>query len=277
MTNAVIVNDELTDRVSVYDRGLAYGDGVFETILVQDGRLRFWDMHFKRLTRSLTQLNIRHKLISNDLLATINKHLSHESEQIVKIIVTRGNSQRGYMVPEDISANTIIYISDNPGVSHDWSKTGIKAKFCETRLGYQTKLAGLKHLNRLEQILARLELANTDYQEGIMLGYHGEVIEGIMHNLFLVKNGELFTPDLSQCGVAGIMRTFIIENSQQWDIPVHVTQVTVEQLLAADELFFTNSINVIWPICELDNARFKVGEVTSLLSDKVVEKMYQNA
>ena len=124
--------------------------------------------------------------------------------------------------------------------------------------------------------MARMELDDSDCQEGIMLGMQGEVIEAIAHNLFLVKNGELFTPDLSTCGVAGIMRTIIVENAQQLSIPVHIETLAVKQLMHADEIFISNSINGIWPICELDGTRFEIGEVTCLLRGKVVELIHKH-
>lgn len=270
MTTMVIVNGEIDDQVSVYDRGLAYGDGLFETVLCINGNLLLWERHLERLDNSLAKLQIQ-PYDSGALLPLIQPHLSTDGEQIIKITVTRGVSQRGYSVPDTAAANTIIYISDKPTMTPDWSATGIKVKFCETRLGYQPKLAGLKHLNRLEQILAQMELADSDCREGVMLGYEGEVVEAIRHNLFLVKNGELFTPDLTNCGVTGIMRTFIIEGARELDLPVSIGRIAVSQLLRADEIFLTNSINGIWPICELDGTSLTTGEVTCLLMDKVVE------
>jgi 4-amino-4-deoxychorismate lyase len=274
MSNLAIVNGVVSDSISVYDRGLAYGDGVFETVLAKDGKCLLWDRHLQRLKKSLAQLQIVTDGLDN-LYSTLSPHLQSEGEQVVKIIVTRGNSQRGYTVPDENTSNTIIYISEKREPAQDWEKSGVKAGICKTRLAYQPLLAGLKHLNRLEQILARLELTGYDLQEGIMLGQDGEVVEAIMHNLFFVKNSELFTPDLSQCGVTGIMRTFIIENCQQLGLPVKIGRFSVEQLLSADEIFLSNCINVIWPICELEGTRFEIGAVTCRLQDKVVEKMYQ--
>lgn len=273
MATTVIVNGEQTELISVYDRGLAYGDGVFETVLCVNGTLLLWQQHLERLDNALVKLQIQ-PYDSSTLLPLIQPHLNTSAEQVVKIIVTRGISQRGYAIPESSTPNTIIFLSDKNKVAHDWSTQGIKVRFCEIRLGYQPKLAGLKHLNRLEQILAQQELAQTDCQEGIMLGQQGEVIEATTHNLFLVKNGELFTPDLTNCGVAGIMRTFIIEYARQLKIPVHIGRIEVEQLMQADEIFLTNSINGIWPICELGGTSVAIGEVTCLLKDKVVELIH---
>ena len=270
MTNITLVNGELSEHISVYDRGLAYGDGIFETILGVNGKLLFWDQHLERLSNSLARLKIS-PFDPDTLLPIIRPYLKSAGAQIVKIIVTRGKGERGYAVPESASANTVIFISDKSQLDSDWSRMGITAQFCETRLAYQPKLAGMKHLNRLEQILARMELANSGCQEGIMLGFNGEVIEATTHNLFLVKNSELFTPDLSDCGVAGIMRTFIIEYAHELGIPLSVGRVGVSQLMDADEIFLTNSINGIWPICELGSTRLDIGEVTCLLKDKVVE------
>ena len=275
MADKVIVNGELTEQISTYDRGLAYGDGVFETILSRNGELQLWERHLERLTTSLVKLQID-SFDSSTLLPSIKPHLSTTGEQVIKIVITRGNGQRGYAIPDNTKPNTIIFISNRGKVNPEIVKNGVKTRLCETRLGYQTKLAGLKHLNRLEQILAQMELSDTDYQEGIMLGQQGEVIEATRHNLFLVNNGELFTPELSNCGVAGIMRTFIIEIARQLGLTVNIGIISVEQLMQADEIFLSNSIDGIWPICELDGTQFGVGKVTCLLQDKVVDTLQQH-
>jgi len=270
MADTVIVNGELTEQISVYDRGLAYGDGVFETILCRDGKLLLWERHLERLISSLVRLRIE-PFEHNTLLTSMQPYLVGVGEQIVKIIVSRGNSRRGYAIPEQTRTNTIIFIANREKPKPDIMRVGVKTRICETRLAYQPKLAGLKHLNRLEQVLAQMELSDSKVQEGIMLGLQGEVIEATRHNLFLVKNGELFTPELSNCGVAGIMRTFIIEIAQQQGVEIHCEKISVKQLMQADEIFLSNSINGIWPVCELDGAPFEIGKVTCQLQDRVVE------
>lgn len=271
MTDTVIVNGRLADSISVRDRGLAYGDGVFETILSRQGRLVLWPQHVERLSCSLSRLKIQ-PYETDTLYAQLKAHLDNTKNQVVKIIVTRGEAERGYRPPEVCKPNTIIFISDllEP-TETNLSKLAVKTRTCNTRLAYQPELAGLKHLNRLEQILAQAELADTDCSEGIMLGMEGEVIEATMHNLFLVNNGELYTPILTKCGVEGIMRGFVIEIARSMGYKVHVELISVEQLRKADDLFLTNSINGILPICELDGTRYKTGKVTCQLHDKVVD------
>lgn len=270
MSDIVIVNGQPAEQLSVYDRGLAYGDGLFETVLCRNGKLLLWGRHLQRLASSLAKLQIQ-PYDTAQLLPTIEPYLDKAAEKVIKIIVTRGEGQRGYACPEPMHANTLIFISDLQQTNPGFNERGVKACICETRLGYQPKLAGLKHLNRLEQILAQMELANTEFQEGLMLGQQGEVVEAIRHNLFLVKNGELFTPELSNCGVAGIMRTFIIEIARKLGLSVQIGIISVKQLMQANEIFLSNSINGIWPICELNGTRFATGKVTCLLRDKAVE------
>lgn len=269
MANTALVNGRVTDRISVYDRGLAYGDGVFETILSKQGRLILWPQHVERLSSSLSRLKIQ-PYKTDTMLQQIEEHLNKNINQVVKIIVTRGEAVRGYRLPENCKPNTIIFVSDLPEpMEAEIQKRATRVKVCNTRLAYQPELAGLKHLNRLEQILAQAELAGTAFSEGIMLGMQGEVVEATMHNLFLVKNGELYTPELTKCGVAGIMRTFIIKTAQQIGLKVRIEKISLEQLKLANEIFLTNSISGILPICELDGTPYETGRVTCQLNDRV--------
>lgn len=123
-------------------------------------------------------------------------------------------------------------------------------------------LAGIKHLNRLEQILARNEWQDDNIFEGLMLSSHGRVVEGTMSNLFFIKSGKLYTPDLSNAGVAGIIRDVILEVAHSLKIPTNIAHINVAELNAADEIFITNSLLGAWPVCQLEQQKFSVGPIT---------------
>jgi 4-amino-4-deoxychorismate lyase len=143
-----------------------------------------------------------------------------------------------------------------------YKEQGIIARFCDTRLGLNPVLAGIKHLNRLEQIMARAEWTDPDIQEGIMLDINGHVIEGTMTNLFYIKDDVLYTPSLKLAGVAGITRGMIIAISTDHGMSVIEHTCTKDELLTADELFVCNSIIGIWPIKQIATTCFSAGKRT---------------
>jgi len=267
-----LVNGQLTDKISVYDRGLAYGDGVFETMLSFYAEIPLWDYHLARLKRSLSRLKIN--LLDSDSLKDIVKdHLDSSQQQIIKITVTRGTGPRGYSPSNSTEPTTIISVTDHNNKSDVFIEKGVKVSFCETCFSRQEKLAGLKHLNRLEQVLASTEFIDSGHDEGIMMDEMGNVISATMHNIFLVTDGALITPDLNYSGVLGVMREFVLSLAREEGIPVSIKDVSLSELLAANELFLTNSIHGIWPICELDSNILLVGKITSRLQSRVMEVM----
>jgi len=144
-------------------------------------------------------------------------------------------------------------------------REGVQVRFCTTTLARQPALAGLKHLNRLEQVLARNEWQDAQIAEGLMLDENGNVIEGTMSNLFMLQDDILYTPDLSACGVAGIMRETILELARNTDMTVRVTNITKDHLCEADEIFLTNSLIGIWPVNRINKQTFAVGEISRRL------------
>jgi 4-amino-4-deoxychorismate lyase len=128
---------------------------------------------------------------------------------------------------------------------------------CETRLSHQPRLAGIKHLNRLENVLAAAEWQNPDVAEGLLCDSEGNVIEGTRSNLFLVRHGELLTPDLSRCGVAGVQRQRVLDWAATRNLPASVGRVTLQDVLDADEVFLTNSVIGLWPVREFQQRHWQ--------------------
>jgi 4-amino-4-deoxychorismate lyase len=184
---------------------------------------------------------------------------------VVKIILTRGPGGRGYRVPEDPHPTRIIQCHYPPGYAAELAEQGVSVCLCEQRLGWNPLLAGIKHLNRLEQVLARQEWTDAEIMEGLQRDIDGNLIEGTMSNLFLVKDRSLFTPDLSRCGVAGIMRSVVMELAGKLSVPVCKQVLAVADMQQADEVFLTNSLIGIWPVAELDGVALGTGPLTRKL------------
>jgi 4-amino-4-deoxychorismate lyase len=266
----ILINGENRSELAISDRGFQYGDGLFETIEVLNGRLIFIEQHYQRLTLGCEKLLIPapdKQLLLNEA-ETLSQNINHG---VLKIIITRGSGGRGYKPPEIVEPTRIISLHSYPDYSPDFQQHGITARFCQQRLGLNPTLAGLKHLNRLEQVLARAEWNTPDIQEGLMLDLNGHVIEGTMSNVFFVKNGILYTPSLTQAGIAGIMRDFVLNTAQQHGIQVAQGLFLPEQLLEADELFVTNSIIGIWGIKALAAQSFIIGDITRMLQTRLAQ------
>ena len=257
----MLVNGECREHIEISDRGFQYGDGLFETIAIINGQPVFFDRHIARLNAGCRRLYI--PFPGAELLAFEAKKLCrHSSKAVLKLILTRGSGGRGYRQPDVIQTTRVLSLYPFPDYPDIYKEQGITARFCDTRLGLNPALAGIKHLNRLEQIMARAEWTNPDIQEGIMLDINEHVIEGTMTNLFYTKSKTLYTSSLDRSGVAGIMRRIIMTLSSDHNLPVIEHTFTKDELLSADEVFVCNSIVGIWPVKQIANDCFPVGLIT---------------
>ena len=247
----MLINGVPGDQVSIHDRGLLYGDGIFRTLRVVDGCMQYWPRHYLKLQQDCSALRIacpEAALLCEEMRGLIEQ----QPDGVAKIIITRGEqSARGYAPVENIIPTRILSLTpplDYPDRNYS---QGVRLQICDLRLAHQPKLAGIKHLNRLENVLAAAEWSDPDIAEGLLLDIFGNVIEGIRSNLFMVRNGELFTPNLSSCGVAGIQRERGIEWAAKHGVQCWVSQFGLAELLVADEVFLVNSVIGLWPVCEL--------------------------
>jgi 4-amino-4-deoxychorismate lyase len=175
---------------------------------------------------------------------------------VLKILVSRGGSERGYAPPPNPDVTRVLGWFPGPVHGLEHRRDGIETRVCETRLGHNPRLAAIKHLNRLEQVLARAELAQSGTPEGIMLDLDGNVVAGSMSNLFLIRSASLVTADLGCCGVAGIVREIVLERAGEWNLKPEIRKVALQDVQRADELFFSNSIIGIWPVRGMAGHRF---------------------
>lgn len=243
------INGVLSDTLPANDRGLLYGDGVWETLALRQGIPQRLNWHLERLQQGLQALAITAPN-NTSLLNEIQMAAALQPDAVLKLVVTRGVGMRGYNPHGSQQPTRILQLLPHPEYPSEYSTDGIRLALCQTRLAQQPLLAGFKHLNRLEQVLARAEFGAT-FQEGLVLDYAGNVIEGTMSNLFLVRtDGEVVTPDLSQCGIAGIMRRTVLTQLQAWGIPYRICPLKLPEVEAAGSLFMTNSLIGIWPVRE---------------------------
>jgi 4-amino-4-deoxychorismate lyase len=258
-----LVNGQ-SNGVDPADRGLAYGDGLFETMAASDGRIRRLNLHFDRLEEGCRRLEI--PAPSRSLLAQeIDAHCPRRGRAVVKLIVTRGPGARGYLPPEPATPTRVLAISPWPAHPDSFYRDGISMRTCQLRLAENPALAGLKHLNRLEQVLAQLELRGHPIQQGLMLDASGHVVGGTSSNLFVAGAGALSTPALTRCGIKGVMRRAVLDAARTLGLRAEERDIMPAEVLGADELFVTNALFGIWPVAELDGHRFAVGPITERL------------
>ncbi len=248
--NITLIDGRQSDQINIEDRGLLYGDGLFETLAVRAGVPQLWDRHMQRLGLGCLRLGITPPDLTN-LRKEAHAVCQGAERAVLKIIVTRGSGARGYRCRDSEKTTRIIALQPWPDYPDNFKQQGVAVRLCATRLGSNPVLAGLKHLNRLEQVMARNEWDDPTIPEGLMLDSAGTVIEGTMSNIFVVRGGVLQTPDLSQCGVAGIMRGLILEMAAEMGLTTEITQPGLKDIMAAQEIFLCNSLIGLWPVREL--------------------------
>lgn len=233
----------VTPALSIRNRGLLYGDGVFRTLLAEQGVARHWALHYQKLHHDCAALGIVCPEFAQ-LTAELAQLLVAAPNGVVKIVVTRGEGVRGFAPPTPATPTHFWDTTPLPAYPAHYQTDGVDICVCQLRLGEQPRLAGIKHLNRLENVLAAAEI--HDAVEGLMLDRQDRVIEGTRSNVLMVKDGQLFTPDLSRCGVAGLQRQRIMAK-----MDVQMTDLRVENLLEADEVFLVNSVIGVWSVRRL--------------------------
>ena len=262
------VNGVLSDTLPATDRGLLYGDGVWETIAIVNGQPQRLPWHLERLQQGLQALVIP----VPDMLQWVTEILQvcqGRDNAVLKLIVTRGQGMRGYNPHACQQPTRIVQISARHTYPAAYTQQGIRLALCEMRLAQQPRLAGFKHLNRLEQVLARAEF-DSDYQEGLVRDTADNVIEGTMSNVFLIQaDGSVDTPALTQCGIAGITRRVVLQALHEWEIPYRVGTLSLTDIHTCTALFMTNSLIGIWPVREFMGKTYSVAPLITALQTKV--------
>lgn len=263
------VNGVESETLPINDRSTQYGDGFFTTMKVESGEIRLWPFHLERLVISAQRLGIASpnwEDIENQVHA-IAKMISLGG---IKILISRGAGGRGYS-PEGCD-NTQVVISDFQYPAHykQWQEKGIELGVSTVRLGLSSPLlAGMKHLNRLEQVLIKNDISKTAYLDAIVLDLNNHVIETSIGNLFWIKGDRIFTPKLSFSGVEGVMKKHIQQLAKEFQLELEEVSVALSELEKADEVFITNALFEIVPINAIVHQSFAQHKLTYRFQEKL--------
>lgn len=280
-----LVNGEPRFDIDILDRGLAYGDGLFETIAVRLGRPCCWLDHLDRLALGAARLRL--PLPSPGRLQAEARQLLDGIEVgSLKIMLTRGSSARGYRPPPQPQPTRILFVDERLDdqsrirdgddiVADRRAEQGIRVRLCDTRLGINPQLAGLKHLNRLEQVLARSEWSEPAIAEGLMLDAEGALVCGTMSNLFLVTVEGLQTSMIDRCGVAGTARSKTLRLAREAGLRVQERRLTLDDLVKAQGAFLTNALIGVWPIRSFAGRDFELSLLPWPLIERVRAQLLQ--
>lgn len=253
INDTTLINGAFNGIISAFDRGLAYGDGVFRTMKVVNGLPEHWPLHYQTLVKDCSAIGIvcpSADVFINDFeqLFSVEDFVS-----VAKIIVTRGDGLRGYKPPAITTPMRMMIKTNFPGYQESYFTEGVEVYLCETQVGHQPKLAGIKHLNRLENVLARMEWHDPDIADGLMLDIAGNVIECTSANIFARFGDVLITPKLNLCGVAGITRQQILSHAYKLKLKKTIETMDLKKLLSADEVIICNSLFGAFQVRQLGN------------------------
>jgi len=260
---ACMVNGEISEYLAANDRGLAYGDGLFETLVVQGGQPRFWQQHMDRLGLGCERLGLNMPP-QEVLLREAQTVAAGQPRCVVKIILTRGSGGRGYRPDSGGTVRRVVSAHPMPGDLDEIHRNGVAARTCSIQLGFQPALAGVKHLNRLEQVMAGRELSATPGLEGILTDQAGYINSALSGNVFLVSDGRLLTPRMDRCGVHGVLRGLVLRDHKT---RCELRRVHPNLLDEADEVFMTNVVRGVIPVVSIDDRQFEAGPVTRDMQD----------
>ena len=248
-----LINGEANSALSPLDRGLAYGDGVFRTLKVRARQPVWWRDQYAKLAHDCAALQLACPA-SDLLLSEIENVTQQHDHAVAKIIVTRGIGERGYAPPKPAVPTRIVMASALPDPAQMGQR--VRVRWCNLRLARQPQLAGIKHLNRLENVLARQEWTDPDIAEGLLCDDTGAVIGGTRSNVFVMRQHVILTPDLRQSGIAGVTRDRILRAAARHGIDIQVVRLEPANILEADEVFLSNSIVGLLPVAALDNRQW---------------------
>ncbi|MGB2079924.1 MAG: aminodeoxychorismate lyase [Vibrio sp.] len=273
------LNGQLTHDVGVTSRALHFGDGCFTTACVADGKLIDHDLHIARLKHSIAALGLMDLdwgLFDTWLCRAIES-LDPKVLAGMKIMLIRGAGGRGYAPSLDAPTQVLIQTFAYPAHYSQWQEKGIRLTRCEFRLGDNPHLAGLKHNNRLEQVLIKQELhhinqnlkQNDPFDEVLVENIHQHVIEASSANVFWVHHNQVYTPQLTASGVSGIARQRVLAYLADQTIPTHISDFPLSAVYPADEIFITNALHGVVPVIQLNDQRFDIGPMTRLLQESL--------
>ena len=268
MKKNFLINGNPLKSINPFDRGLSFGDGVFRTFLVKNGCPINWDMHYEKLKVDARILKIKVPT-KIDLLLDIKKLFSLKKSYIGKVIITRGVSNQGYQYKKDIECTRIVLKINYKKINHAPYLNGVRLQVCKTRVTHNEIYAGAKHLNRIDNVLAKAELKNAVF-DGLMLDKNGYVNECVSSNIFARYGKFVISPKQKSGGVSGVCQQIIIKNANSLGFKFKYQDIKLEKLKQADEVIITNSVFGAFYVNQIEEKKWKEGVFTSLIRDFII-------
>ncbi len=268
------IDGVLEKSLPLPDRGLDFGDGLFETVLIVHGQAVYFDLHLQRLERGLRTLGFPNcvSLVKTHISSILSSR-GFNRLVAMRVTITRGEGPRGYAPPDTCTPRVIITCTNLPDDLYKKIALPARISMAKIRWGSQPDLAGLKHLNRLEQVMAAAEKTKAGVDEVVMLGQHGSIISVSAGNIFLYADGSLVTPDLCECGVRGTRRQLVLESlAPELGLSTRVARVSSEQLIEADEVFYCNALVGVRPVAQYAGRTWKRHGVSEALHELYWER-----
>ena len=259
------------DQFALNDRLANYGDGVFTTMHVSEGRVGLLSRHVSRLVNDAAALGIT--VTATAIEDVIRTAMQQQQDGVLKILLGSGQGGRGYSRPEQAAVSLAVSWHAVPALYETWRQQGIALAVSPVTLAHQPLLAGLKHANRLEQVLVKRAMQTMDCDDCVVTDANTTVMEASAANLFWFKHGVWFTPDLSKAGVNGVMRQFILEHTEH----VEVGEYHLRNLYDADAVMLTNALMQIVPVHSLVNAHSSETHEYSLAPVKALQQSLAGA
>jgi len=264
----VWVNGKQDCQIDPLERGLAYGDGLFATMRFSGGKILFLKAHMQRLEQGAKRLGFDW-CGSDALIARINQIAMTRGEGCIKLLLGRGVGGRGYAAPADASITEIVSVHAIPTHYSQWQSGGISLKSSDVKLAHQPLLAGIKHLNRLEQVLIKSKSLPSGFEDWLVMDQQRNVIESSMANLFLVDGNKVITPSIALAGVAGVMREQVIYALIDLGFDLHINEVSYLQLSQFEHGFITNSLFGLVDINRIDDFTYERSSFTASIRDSL--------
>lgn len=241
----ILVNGDFTNAIPAQDRGFAYGDGVFRTLRVIGSIPHHWHLHYQKLSADCASIGIvcpSPEVLMEDITKLFIDDVETNMRSVAKIIITRGIGKRGYAPPAIMNPMRVVMKLPMPSYPKSLFVEGVTLRVCDLRISRQPKLAGIKHLNRIENVMARMEWQDDQIFDGVLLDEDDNVIECTMSNVFCREKNTLKTPALDQTGVAGVTRQQVLTVGKLLELEAIETTISLDTLLNADEVLISNSL-----------------------------------
>jgi len=269
LKNNFLINSNPSETINPFDRGLSFGDGVFRTFLVKSGYPINWDIHYEKLKADAKILKIKVPK-KKELLHDIKKLFNEDKTYIGKVIITRGISDQGYQFAKNIKSTCIVLRINYKKINRAFFLNGVRLKVCKTRTTHNDLYSGAKHLNRIDNVLAKSELDPSVF-DGIMLDKDGYVNECVSSNIFARYGNLIVSPKQNNAGVSGVCKQIIIKNVKSIRFKFKSQDIKLEQLKKADEVIITNSVFGALYVNQIEEKKWQDGVFTSLIRDFIIK------